>query len=139
MPHCPHFSTFNRKIPHCPHISTFNKKIPHCPHISTFNRKIVERNKIDNSNTQIYDRSLGTGTSIKKNGRVKLDLWAQTFVNWCSHVSAFHMRVKCQPSDSTAGRTALCQWRSACWYMFYFLKIMTSVLISYINKLEKSQ
>jgi hypothetical protein len=42
-----------------------------------FNRKIAERGKIDNTNTQIHDCShswLGTGTSRKKSGEVKLHL-----------------------------------------------------------------
>jgi hypothetical protein len=48
-----------------------------------FNRKIVERGEIDTTNTQIHDHSLsclGTCTSIKKNGGVRLFLWAQTFL-----------------------------------------------------------
>jgi len=43
--------------------------------------KIVERGNIDTLNTQIHDRSiscLGTGTSIKQCGGVKLVIWAQT-------------------------------------------------------------
>ena len=58
-----------------------NKKIPHVGTVQKVNRKIVERDKIDTPNTQIHDRSffwLGTGTSIKKSGRVKLMLWSQT-------------------------------------------------------------
>ena len=41
------------------------------------NRKIVEKGKPDTCSTQIYDSSLswlGNGTSIKKNGGVKLVL-----------------------------------------------------------------
>ena len=57
------------------------KKIPHVGTVQKVNRKIVERDKIGTPNTQIHDLSffwLGTGTSIKKSGRVKLMLWAQT-------------------------------------------------------------
>ena len=45
-----------------------------------FNRIIVERGKIETPITQIHDCSLswlGPDTSIKKNGGVKLVLWAQ--------------------------------------------------------------
>jgi len=57
-------------------------KIPHCRQKQFQNqiRKSFNRGKIDTPNTQIHDRSLpwlSTGTSIKKSGGVKLELWTQ--------------------------------------------------------------
>ena len=72
-------------------------KIPHCRQKQFQNqiRKSLNRGKIDTPNTQIHDRSLpwlSTGTSIKKSGGVKLELWTQHPL-LCGHASVFHMRV----------------------------------------------